>query len=488
MDTTVNGRLPRTSLTNTLVIALSQCQAQVQALEEHSRTIERLRRENDKLRQDLENERRCSNHHDVQSIVRSQMEQMFRKDAEKQAEIDSLRKQLKAAHSKDREWRQRHPHSSSSTVSSHHAIPDLLAIGKPAARPAEKIVQIMNDDDQDEPVPSPPRKRMRSRTPESSRALQQTSGNAVKSPGGIQGQKPRQKNGRARVSDARGAEAIGALAEDGEEHNRKSDRPVTGENNKSPTTAGIHKRLGALLDAPSPGPAVLARPGSRRGAAGDSATPQQRKASASGNATSTGSVQGRPRTPITVSNKRGPARGEEDEEPLRARPIQRLSLADFRINPAVNQGMDYAFGEVVRDREQRKCLPGCTRPECCGDKFRVLAETLPHIPGVHLSDDELLRDFLGTGSEDRIKNMTSTARENILQEARTKAVADTYGKMHRSAYERARSPPGFWNTEMPGTQEEEKNKEEARQRERQEVERRYHEAQRENGRWKFADE
>jgi hypothetical protein len=41
---------------------------------------------------------------------------------------------------------------------------------------------------------------------------------------------------------------------------------------------------------------------------------------------------------------------------------------------------------------------------------------------------------------------------------------------------------------MPGTQEEKENREKARLMEREEVERRYREATKDNGRWLFADE
>ena len=118
--------------------------------------------------------------------------------------------------------------------------------------------------------------------------------------------------------------------------------------------------------------------------------------------------------------------------------------------------------------------------------MEALAATLG--PDVMLSDDDLLMYLLGPGSEDKIRTLTRVARENLLHEAQAKRVADTYGKMHRNLHQRAQSPTGFWNADMPGTQEEEKNREEAKQRERKEVEKRCREAFKQGGKWVFADE
>ena len=192
--------------------------------------------------------------------------------------------------------------------------------------------------------------------------------------------------------------------------------------------------------------------------------------------------------------------GPEDHEPFRCRPLHRLSLEHFTINPAANAGERYAYTEVVRNQEQRKCLPGCTR-ECCRSQFQAIALTLPTLsadgklnPNAReaneQSDDRILLAFLGTGSEEKIRTLTNIARENLLLKAKTKLVADRYGKMHRQAYERQQSPPGFWRTEMPGSQEEEQDRTGAKRREREEVECRFREANREDGkgRWMFADE
>ena len=82
--------------------------------------------------------------------------------------------------------------------------------------------------------------------------------------------------------------------------------------------------------------------------------------------------------------------------------------------------------------------------------------------------------------------MTEGDKKELLLEAKTKQIAEQYGR-HRHAHERPRSPPGFWRTDMPCTQEEEQDRVEARKRVRQMVEERRREAVR-GGMWMFADE
>ena len=182
---------------------------------------------------------------------------------------------------------------------------------------------------------------------------------------------------------------------------------------------------------------------------------------------------------------------------LRGRPLHLLELEDFRVNPSYNQGINYAFTETVRNHERRKCLPGCTRPECCGNVFRKSIE-IGGLPAVRTSglrwnssppqneEDALLEEFLGD-DRDRIQSLTEEERKELLLQAKTKEFADKHGK-HRHAHERRKTPPGFWRTDMPTTQEVEADREEARMMVRTKVEERYREAMRPGGRWIFRDE
>ncbi|KAF7553426.1 hypothetical protein G7046_g7108 [Stylonectria norvegica] len=154
---------------------------------------------------------------------------------------------------------------------------------------------------------------------------------------------------------------------------------------------------------------------------------------------------------------------------LRNKPASELRLEDFKINPQANEGHDFAFTEVVRDRSERDCLPGCTDMHCCGKQFRALALSQrpnPPLTAVQRQEEQkLLEGFLGDHSY-RLAAMGKEERDDLWVEAKTQELANKYGK-HRHRFSRMRSPPGFWNADFPSTQELEAERVEAGQREKQ---------------------
>ncbi|KAL4996148.1 DNA repair protein endonuclease SAE2/CtIP C-terminus-domain-containing protein [Aspergillus recurvatus] len=176
------------------------------------------------------------------------------------------------------------------------------------------------------------------------------------------------------------------------------------------------------------------------------------------------------------------------DEPYRARPPHRLGLEHFRINPEYNNGLDYAYDEVVRKRDERKYVSGCTRPGCCGEKFSAMARFgIPlNASGKAVSDREILEEYLGD-DKNTIDTLSPEIRDNLLVEAKARDFANQFGK-HRHQHHRSGTPPGFWRTEMPGTQQLEEDRAEARRLDRDRVQERYREAMRPGGLWRFADE
>ncbi|KAL6234244.1 hypothetical protein BDW75DRAFT_170119 [Aspergillus navahoensis] len=176
------------------------------------------------------------------------------------------------------------------------------------------------------------------------------------------------------------------------------------------------------------------------------------------------------------------------DEPYRFRPPHRLGLEHFRINPECNNGLDYAYDEVVRKRDERKYARGCTRPGCCGEKFSAMARfDIPlNASGKAMNDREILETYLGE-DKDTIDILSPKIRDKLLVEAKARVFANQFGK-HRHQHHRSGTPPGFWRTEMPGTQELEEDREEACRLEREKVQKRYREAMRPGGLWRFADE
>lgn len=183
-------------------------------------------------------------------------------------------------------------------------------------------------------------------------------------------------------------------------------------------------------------------------------------------------------------------------EPLRIRPPSTLSPADFKLNPAHNHGYDHPYSEVVRNRDQRKCMPGCTRVGCCGTALRKAVEmggsaapsTLGLSPeGVLEQEQHLLEEYLGDDAPRRLKGISDTERRQLLLKAQTERFADRFGK-HRYVYGRAHTPPGYWETDMPDTQQQERFRAKAKAMEKDKVREMYREAMRPDGRYRFRDE
>lgn len=186
------------------------------------------------------------------------------------------------------------------------------------------------------------------------------------------------------------------------------------------------------------------------------------------------------------SAQRARASSSKKARQLKDRPLTELTLQDFKPNPTYNQGYTYAFSETVRNRADRLCLPGCTNPQCCGSTFRILVEA--QAPLSASQEENLLEEYLGNAYDEvNLAQMSSGERKELVLQARTEKMAKQTGK-HREAYERRKTPPGFWRVDFPTTQEQQDDRERAKEQQRAEVQQRWLEAQRKGGRWIFRDQ
>ena len=103
------------------------------------------------------------------------------------------------------------------------------------------------------------------------------------------------------------------------------------------------------------------------------------------------------------------------------------------------------------------------------------------------SDAEVLEAYFGDNWQAIVGAYPADRRKSLLQEARASAFANQYGK-HRNAFERQSTPPGFWRTDMPSTQEAAEYRAQAEAEKKVQVEARWRDAMRGGGRWKFRDE
>nr|POE53466.1 hypothetical protein CFP56_28688 [Quercus suber] len=183
--------------------------------------------------------------------------------------------------------------------------------------------------------------------------------------------------------------------------------------------------------------------------------------------------------------EKSPPHVDMEDEPLRSRPAASLRLQDFRINPRY-MGSDYAWADTLRGRDQRRCLPGCMKPDCCGNAFLDFAEKGAASRSDH-ADAQALEAYLGPSWIELMGAQSPEKRAQLVIQAHAALLANEFGK-HRQAFERRSTPPGFWRTDMPSTQEAERDRIKALEMVREKVEERRREAMRDGGRWLFRDE
>lgn len=122
---------------------------------------------------------------------------------------------------------------------------------------------------------------------------------------------------------------------------------------------------------------------------------------------------------------------------------------DFIPNPEFNEGLDYAYKDTIRGKNQRKCQHGTDCTDC--EKFYQVAG-----PGVQPNAPSW------TSPQKPKRNNNNNQSVNVAQ----------ISSRHRNRYPGHDSPEGFWKSWMPNTQEideerrinSEKNKEKCAQR------------------------
>lgn len=182
------------------------------------------------------------------------------------------------------------------------------------------------------------------------------------------------------------------------------------------------------------------------------------------------------RKPDRTVSARGPKSGSVGM--LRYCDVKELQASDFVINADKAYGRNYAHQEVIRKHDERKCLPGCLKVCCAGLKDFLekagMPPTVSNAPKWRSSPDPSSPQCDDT--EERDPN-ADQAREFVNKVSK-----------HRSLFERNKSPPGFWNSEFPTTQEADERRKQAIEGERRRVAEMKEEAKKGNGRYFFRDE
>lgn len=259
---------------------------------------------------------------------------------------------------------------------------------------------------------------------------------------------------------------VGIIAEDGDETTSQ----ITPKAGDKPTKTPVSHRLDAMLENPASGRQPL--------------KPRQPPSS---------TKRKPPQKPTTTPNNQpnlipSPPPVDPSTAPLRIKPLHHLTPQDFRLNPAAT-GSTYAYADPLNrhSKAARRCLPGCIDPSCCGQFLEAARSGT--LPPSSKTDSQVLEAMLGPGYEAILAAYPPAEHGEVLIQARAQEFANAHGR-HRKRFERAKTPPGFWRTDMPSTQEEREDRARAEEMERRRVEGMWREAMRGDGmgRWKFRDE
>lgn len=290
---------------------------------------------------------------------------------------------------------------------------------------------------------------------------------------------PQTSKKRRRTSEE-DAGKVSMLAEDGDEETSQVTPKAEPGTAKTPAS----NRLDAMLENPTPGrqPLSARRPAPDTFKRTRPQRPQQKVEPQSHNKATASA----PRFRRPPGLEKSPPPINPESEPLRSRKLQQLRPQDFRINPAFADS-DYAYADPMnrKTKAARRCLPGCINPACCGEFLDAARHGL--LPPSSKSDAQVLEDMLGSSHAEIMAAYSPSKRKEVLIQARAQEFANEHGR-HRKTFERAATPPGFWRTEMPSTQEELEDRRKAEEMERMKVEGMWREAMRGGGRWLFRDE
>lgn len=288
-------------------------------------------------------------------------------------------------------------------------------------------------------------------------------------------------NKRRRISKE-AAGKVGMLAEDGDEDSSQV-TPKVETVSKKPD---LSHRLADMLENPTPGRQPLKAhrptPNTARRTRPERNEPQPQPEPPS---------HAKPPPPVSkyrrpIGIEKSPPPVDPAHEHLRLIPLKFQKPNNFKINPAYADST-HAFVDPMnrKTKAARRCLPGCINPACCGEFLDAARHGL--LPPSDKSDSQVLEDMFGEAVEEIMASYPKNQHKEILIQARAQEFANKHGK-HRKTFERAATPPGFWRTEMPSTQEELEDRKKAEEIERMKVEGMWREAMKGGGRWMFRDE
>ncbi|KAF3197464.1 hypothetical protein TWF192_000720 [Orbilia oligospora] len=130
-------------------------------------------------------------------------------------------------------------------------------------------------------------------------------------------------------------------------------------------------------------------------------------------------------------------------------PDNPFSPSKYRINKSKNEGLDFAFSEVVRNRARKDCLPKCIK-ECCRDLASGRLHEMWKPPAPYESAKFGARDSSPPDKEEIETKDNEQYKE--WNAAREKSERNLQFGRHRAQHQKAPEVMGYWESDFPTTQ------------------------------------
>ncbi|EWC43521.1 hypothetical protein DRE_07483 [Drechslerella stenobrocha 248] len=136
-----------------------------------------------------------------------------------------------------------------------------------------------------------------------------------------------------------------------------------------------------------------------------------------------------------------------------------FEVSEYRINPDRNDGVDFAFDEVVRDKSKKACLQTCVK-SCCKDLADGKLHEMWSPPEVYKGPRFSADDSSQTDAQEvQLMQQNDDYREWRVAVKKTEQALQ-YGR-HKAQHEKAEEVKFFWDSDFPTTQQLEEQRQES---------------------------
>ncbi|KAK6330532.1 hypothetical protein TWF696_003419 [Orbilia brochopaga] len=153
--------------------------------------------------------------------------------------------------------------------------------------------------------------------------------------------------------------------------------------------------------------------------------------------------------------------GRDPRKRVRTRPGNKtnsdpFTISNYRIDPDKNDGVDFAYTEVVRDKARKACLPTCVKA-CCKDLASGKFEEMWQPPQAYQAPKFSAQDSSQPDAEEEELMQQHEDYKQWRVNTKKSEQALKFGK-HKAQHEKAEEIKHFWTSEFLDTQQLEEQK------------------------------